>query len=205
MQGTAEGYEHMRKQIELFYTYSSPYSYLLVERMYELEKMYDVHVEWQPLVPSAEGDKNREMEPERLRYMIRDVQRIAESLNLPIVFPPRQYDPLLPLSGALVAKEMGVLFEYNIKLFHHWWGEGLDPNEGDYFAALAEELDVDVGQFLEQMNSHEVREHLQGISHRAKRLGVFGVPMTVVEDELFWGQDRIGFVSRKLTQLGLKR
>jgi 2-hydroxychromene-2-carboxylate isomerase len=194
----------MRKQIEVFYSYASPYSYLLVDQIYELEKVFDVRIEWQPLAPSPE-EKNKQVEPERIPYMLHDVQRVAEWLNLAIVFPPREYDPVPSLSGALVAKEMGVLFEYNIKLFHHWWGEGLDPNEGDYFAALAEELDVDVGRFLEQMNSHEVREHLQGISHRAKRLGVFDVPMIVVEDELFWGQDRIAFVARKLTQLGLKR
>jgi 2-hydroxychromene-2-carboxylate isomerase len=194
----------MRKQIEFFYSYASPYSYLLVDQIYEFEKVFDVRVEWQPLAPSAE-EKSRPVEPERVQYMLHDVQRVAEWLNLPIVFPPREYDPLPSLSGALVAKEMGVLFEYNIKLFHHWWGEGLDPNEGDYFAALADELDVDVGRFLEQMNSHEVREHLQGISHRAKRLGVFDVPMIAVEDELFWGHDRLPLVTRKLTQLGLKR
>ena len=150
----------MRKQIEVFYTYSSPYSYLILDRLYDLEKAYDVRVEWQPWAAASDGAKNREIEPERVRYIQRDVQRIAEFLNLPIVFSPRQYDSLSSHLGALVAKEMGVLFEYNIKVFHRWWGEGLDPNEGDYFAGLAEELDVDVGQFLEQMNSHDVREHL---------------------------------------------
>jgi 2-hydroxychromene-2-carboxylate isomerase len=190
----------MRKQIEIFYTFASPYSYLIVDRMYNLEKNFDVHVEWQPLALNPEPQA-----PERARYTARDVQRIAESLRLPLVIPPRQFDQLRPLLGALVAKEMGVLFEYNIKLFQHWWGEGLDPNEGDYFASLAEELDVLVGQFFERMNAPDVREHMQGIAQRAKRLAVFGVPTIVVEDELFWGQDRLDFVTRKLTKLGLKR
>ena len=51
---------------------------------------------------------------------------------------------------------------------------------------------------LEQSRSPEVQQQYEANTHQAIAAGIFGAPTYVVDGEMFWGQDRLDFVERKL-------
>ena len=68
-------------------------------------------------------------------------------------------------------------------------------------AAIAEENGYDGAGLVAAERSERVQALYRQFTEEAERLGVFGAPTFVIEGELFWGQDRLEFVDRKLSSL----
>jgi predicted DsbA family dithiol-disulfide isomerase len=101
---------------------------------------------------------------------------------------------------------MGVLMEYNIKVFNKWWGLGENPNEDSFMNELCDDLDIDLGDFLSKVSSSDTRERVKGIYKRGRKLGVFDTPTFVFESgERIVGYDKIGYLAQRLEKMGLRK
>jgi len=65
-------------------------------------------------------------------------------------------------------------------------------------ASLIRGIKIDPGAIIAAANSQEVREELREMTSRAAERGVFGVPTFFVNQEMFWGKDRLDFVEQRL-------
>ena len=194
--------------VEIFYSFQCPYSYLAMDRLSQISAKYDVSVLWQPYSSRvrAAGDKAPSQPSERVTYAREDAPRMARSMNMPLVMPeewPGEYfDGDKIVRGALAASELGVIMEYNIKVFHRMWGEGLDPTEQTFLMELCDDLDINPNEFAGRMSTSEIRSRVRGNFNRSRKLGVFDTPMVLINDERFHGLDRIDQIEEKLKELG---
>ena len=201
----------MSLEIEVFYSFQSPYSYLALESIYDLESKYDVQLLWQPFSAKAAGQPltPTPVIPDKLSYLLEDTKRTAVELGIPLVFPDQwpevEFDPGRATRGAVVAKDLGVLMEYNYKVFHKWWGLGENPNDDQFINQLCEELDIDLGDFLSKIATSDTRERIKGIYKRGKKLGVFDTPTFVIDKERIVGMERVPYLAGRLEKLGLLR
>jgi len=120
-------------------------------------------------------------------------------------WPSVQFDPERSIRGAIVASDLDLILEYNIKMFHRWWGESEDPNDQAFLIELCDDLDLDPNEFAGRMSTSDVRERVRGIYKRGRKLEVFDTPMILIGEERFYGIDRISLAEEKLQELGLKR
>ncbi|MCB0336179.1 MAG: DsbA family protein, partial [Bdellovibrionales bacterium] len=111
-------------------------------------------------------------------------------------------DPGRITRGAIVANDMGILMEYNFKVFHKCWGLGEDPNEESFMGELAEELDVDLGELLSKLSTTDTRERVKGVYKRGRKLGVFDTPTFLLDKERIVGIDKIDYLADRLRKLG---
>ncbi|MFN9960408.1 MAG: DsbA family protein, partial [bacterium] len=125
----------MTVNVEVFYSFQSPYSYLAMDPLYDIQEKYNVDLLWQPFSAKASGNPVPQtgILPDKLSYLLEDTKRIAGdralSLTYPENWPEVEFDPGRITRGALIANDLGVLLEYNIKVFNKWWGLGENPNE----------------------------------------------------------------------------
>ena len=201
----------MALSIEVYYSYQSPYSYLELELIYNLQHGYDVELLWQPFSAKAAGQQltPTPVVPEKLTYLFEDTNRLASELGVPLKFPEgwpeNEFDPGRVTRGALVANDMGVLMEYNYKVFDKWWGQGENPNDEAFTNQLCDELDIDLGEFLSKVSSSDTRERVKGVYKRGKKLEVFDTPTFVIDKERIYGIDKISYLEARLAKLGLKK
>ena len=199
----------MTTNIEVFYSFQSPYSYIALESLYDLANNFDIEVLWQPFSAKASGQsiQSQSIIPDKLSYLFDDTKRFAEEKNMPLVYPDAwpeaEFDPSRMTRGALIANDMGFLMEYNYKVFHKWWGLGEDPNDENFMNELCDELDVDLGEFLSKSSSSDTRERVKGIYRRGRKLGVFDTPTMMLDKERFVGIDKIPYLAQRLTDMGL--
>ena len=197
----------MIQTIEIFYSFQCPYSYLALDRLSQLEKKFEVKVLWQPFSAKAAGNsfQNSSWPPDRASYVREDVKRLAQTMNIPMVmredWPDNEPDPERSIRGAVVAGDLDIVLEYNVKMFHRWWGEGEDPNEQSFFVELCEDLDIDPNEFSGRINTTDTRERVRGIYKRGRKLQVFSTPTILIGEERFYGIDRISLVEDRLKQL----
>lgn len=202
----------MVKSIEVFYSFQSPYSYLALEPVYDIQDNYEVEVLWQPFSAKASGQQmpSTGIIPDKLTYLFEDTKRFASEhavpLHYPEGWPENEFDPGRVTRGALVAWDLGVLKEYNYKVFHKWWGLGENPNEENFMTELCDELDIDLGDFLSKVSSSDTRERVKGVYKRGRKLGVFDTPTLLIDGkERIVGIDKISYVASRLESLGLKK
>lgn len=201
----------MIQTIEIFYSFQSPYSYLAIDRLSQLQDKFDIKVLWQPYSAKAAGQnfQGGQIQPERASYIREDVVRLAHKMEMPLVmkadWPENEFDPDRSIRGAVVAGDLDLILEYNIKMFHRWWGEGEDPNTQEYFIELCDNLDIDPNELAGRMSTSDTRERVRGIYKRGRKLQVFDVPTVMIGEERFVGAERLPMVEEKLTEMGLKK
>ena len=201
----------MTLSIEVYYSFQSPYSYLALESIYDLQKNFDVELLWQPFSAKAAGQQlpPTPIIPEKLSYIFEDCARHALEMGIPLKFPENwpetEFDPGRVTRGAMIASDMGVLMEYNYKVFHKWWGLGENPNDEAFTSQLCEDLDIDLGEFLSKVSSSDTRERVKGVYKRGKKMGIFDTPSFLIDKERVVGIDRVRYLSERLEKMGLRR
>lgn len=198
--------------IEVYYSFQSPYSYLALDPIYELQDKYAVEILWQPYSAKASGQPVQQtgVIPDKLSYLFEDTKRLAAERGLSLVYPEAwpeaEFDPGRITRGAVIANDLGVLLEYNIKVFNKWWGLGENPNEDSFMNELCEDLDIDLGDFLSKVSSSDTRERVKGIYKRGRKLGVYDTPTFVIDSaERIVGFDKIPYLAARLEKMGLRK
>lgn len=105
---------------------------------------------------------------------------------MPFRFPAAH--PFNPLPHLRLALAAGCASEVITRIFDALWTTGREASEG--FDELCRELGVDSASLA----APAIKDALKQNTERAAARGVFGVPSFVIEGEVFWGADSIGFV-----------
>lgn len=198
----------MAVTVEIFYSFQSPYSYLAMDRIYELKAKHPgIEFLFQPFSAKAAGQTvpSATVIPDKLSYLFDDTTRFAREANLPLAFPQgwpeNEYDPGRITRGAIVASDMEVLTEYNLIVFNKVWGLGQNPNEENFINELCEDLDIELGEFLSKLSASDTRERVKGIYTRGRKLGVFDTPTFVIGQERIYGIDKLGYLAQRLAEI----
>ncbi len=81
------------------------------------------------------------------------------------------------------------------------WAQERNIADADTLASLLAEQGL-ASTRLDDARTPEVQARYDANTQRAIDAGVFGAPSYVVDGELFWGQDRLDFVERRLQSAG---
>jgi 2-hydroxychromene-2-carboxylate isomerase len=208
---------------DLFWSFRSPYSYLVTQRLLELERDFDAKANVRPVYPIALRIDGffKTVNPLWWSYLRRDVARMAEMLGLPYV-PPNPDPIVMDLTSGEVAKEqpyiaqltrLGVaaaergnglelLKEVSAVIF----GGTRDWHLGDHLARAVARSGLDLAQLDRAIETDADRcEATIADNEAAQNAGHWGVPLMVFEGEPFFGQDRFETLKWRMTQKGLKR
>lgn len=192
------------REITVYTDYKSPYAHLAVRPAYALEVEYDVRLNWLPYtlnIPLYLGnvDDRNDHQWRRVRYSYMDARRLANRVGLVVRGPKKIFDSSLAGIGMLFAKREGVFRRYNDIVFDRFWKRELDIEDPQALKSVLHEAGAETSSFLEYQRGEGRREHDRVIAE-AHDLGVFGVPMFVLDGELFWGGDRIDLLKERLHQ-----
>jgi 2-hydroxychromene-2-carboxylate isomerase len=184
-------------RLEMWCELASPYTYLAAMRIEGLAAAAGVEVAWQPFalgpIFAAMGWSTSPFEiyPAKGRYMWRDVEREAAALGLPMrrssVFPR---NTVAAARVALLGVERGWGPRFIRAALAANFAEDRDLAAPAVIDEVLTELGLDPALRAEA-ESPSYRPRLRAATERAAALGIFGAPMFVVGDELFWGNDRL--------------
>lgn len=186
------------KNVFVHYDYASPWAFIASE-IAERE-LPGIPLTWVPtylrgLESFATGVPYTSA---KLTYIMRDLVRVAEHEKVPLN-PPASFpiDGLSTLRAAIVAQERGAFDRYHRTAFRAAWSEARDVSNKTVAAALlAEAIGSTAAEAEAAMTDPSVKTKLRENTEKAAARGVFGVPTFFVDDEMFWGHDRMAYVLR---------
>ncbi|MHA1152933.1 MAG: 2-hydroxychromene-2-carboxylate isomerase [Alphaproteobacteria bacterium] len=192
----------MAAAIEFYFDFSSPYGYLAAQRIEEVIEEYQREVLWKPFLLGAvfktTGAKPLLDIPIKGDYARHDLARSARLFDTPFVLP--ETFPFMSVAACRATywlnesdpEEARELIE---ALYHTAFGEGQSIAEPAEVAAVAEELGHDPDEVLAALQEPRIKSLLRREVEAAIAKGVFGSPYIIVDDEPFWGFDRLDDVA----------
>jgi 2-hydroxychromene-2-carboxylate isomerase len=195
----------MPEDVDFFFDFVSPYTYLaqtqlagLAERSGARFRLWPMHL--LNLMKQVGNAPTTVLCANKLKYATRDIGRWVSRYGVPFQLNQHVFkgDTALALRGALVAQKQGVEDAYNRALFNAFWSEGLDVNDRAVLARRLDAAGLDGKAILKTADEPSYREQLEKNTALAAERGVFGSPTFIIGDDLFFGNDRLGFLEERL-------
>ncbi len=195
----------MSTTIEYFHSLSSPWAYLGAQRLYAIAERHRATVIPRPILVLQEngGIPLRTRPDARQAYHAVELDRWRRYLDLPLKLKPRHY-PTQPYESCLLviaARQLGLDANgLSFRLLEALWANERDTLDPQVRHAVALETGLDADAVVAHAASAAVREEWDRNREDALRLGIFGTPNYVLDGEIFWGQDRLEFLDRRLQE-----
>jgi 2-hydroxychromene-2-carboxylate isomerase len=77
--------------------------------------------------------------------------------------------------------------------FNAYWRDNINLEDIEEIKNLLRKIDIDINKFFDDLENIEIKEKLKKITNLAFEKEVFGAPTFIVNDKLFWGQDRLDY------------
>jgi 2-hydroxychromene-2-carboxylate isomerase len=199
----------MPHTIDYFFSPVSPWAYLGHERFARIAtaakaKINVLPVDLGRVFPVSGGLPLAKRAPQRQAYRLVELKRFSELLGLPLNVQPRFF-PASPHDAAklIIAVDQADGTEAALRIafamLRGVWAEQRNIAEPTVLQAMLAETRL-APRRLEDSQSQAVDERYEADSQRAIDAGVFGAPTYVVDGEMFWGQDRLDFLERRLAK-----
>ncbi len=198
----------MSLQIDYYFAPHSPWTYLGHLRFWDIARAAGARIRVLPVdlggkvFPVSGGLPLPKRAPQRQAYRLLELERFSEYLHAPIVLQPK-YFPVAADDAArlIIAVEMkdGTHAAMHITdaVLRAVWVEERNIADEATLARLLAERELPAAR-LQESRSQAVHERYEADTQAAIDAGVFGAPTYVVDGELFWGQDRLDFLQRRL-------
>ena len=192
----------MIKPLEFYFDFISPYSFLAHKQIRKIENKEGIKIIYKPVLlgglHNLHGIKAPAFIPAKAKHMVRDCKLIAEKNNIRFKF--NSYFPIRSLNlmrGVLVAEEDNVKKYYIDNIFNTIWQDGLNMNDTIVIQKILQNLNINPKTFSLRTTSSLIKDLLRKKTNDAYEKGVFGAPTFVVNNKIFWGQDRIEFALKE--------
>ena len=194
-----------RKRVEYFFDFGSPTSYLAWTQLPKIAAASGAEIVWRPMllggVFKATGNASPVSVPAKGRWMNEDIRRWAARYGVPFRHNPHFPINTLGLMRGAVGLQLRRPQDFGryLEVVHRALWEG-EKNLGDaaVLAATLTEAGFDAEAFVALIADPEVKARLVATTEEAVARGVFGAPTFFVGDAMFFGQDRLDFVSEAL-------
>ncbi len=188
----------MIKPFEFYFDFGSPYSFLAHKKIRKIEKENSIKIKYMPVLLGgllkSTGIKANVEIPIKAKYMIRDCKLCAEKCSIEFKF--NSYFPITTLNlmrCVLIAEKKMFEQDFINNIFDAIWKDGLNLNDDTVVEKLLKNLDINPKTFFDEATNPKIKEELKKITSTAYTKGIFGVPSFVVNNKIFWGQDRLEF------------
>ena len=198
----------MRRTIDYYFAPQSPWAYLGHQRLITIARAAQAEVRVMPVdlggkvFPISGGLPLPKRAPQRQAYRLLEIKRYSDHLQIPLNPQPRFF----PVNGddaarLIIAVDQHDGAEAAMKIagavLRACWAQERNMADAKVLAELLAEQGLAAAR-LEQSYSQSVQERYEAYTQQAIDAGVFGAPTYSIDGELFWGQDRLDFVERKL-------
>lgn len=194
--------------IDYYFAPQSPWAYLGHERLARMARAAGAAVRVLPMdlggrvFPVSGGLPLPKRAPQRQAYRLVELRRWADWLDMPLNLHPKYFPVPADDAARLIlavdaADGSEAAMALTGTLLRACWSEEANIADPATLAATLVRCGLP-GERLEQSREADIQARYDAVTAQAVEAGVFGAPSYVIDGEIFWGQDRLDFVARRL-------
>ncbi|MDA9646309.1 2-hydroxychromene-2-carboxylate isomerase [Candidatus Pelagibacter sp.] len=184
----------MTKEIDFYFDFISPYSYLA---HLKIKQTKNINFNYKPVLlgglHNLQGITAPAFIKPKLKHMISDCDLIAKKNKFNFIWNSK-----FPINSLNIMR--GYLFINNINkklylnvMFDSYWKDNLDTSNEKILKSLLKKCKIDPNSFFEGIKDTKIKDELKNVTQEAHNNEVFGAPTFIVNNKIYWGQDRLEF------------
>ncbi len=187
----------MTKSIDFYFDFISPYSFLAYKKLNTLNKNDHIRINYKPILLgglhnlggiTAPAFNNRKM-----KNMKNDCKLIADKNRIEFKWNDNfPVNTLYIMRGYLIINDK-LKKKYFDVCFDYYWKENINISEEKNMDKLLTTCSINKEDFLKKINDSKTKDELKHLTNLAFEKDIFGAPTFVVNNKIFWGQDRLDY------------
>jgi len=192
----------MSSHIDFYFDIISPYSYIAHKKIQKIKEQQKIIFNYKPILLGGLHNLAGISAPAFNKYKIKNMQSDCELVSKKnnISFKWNLKFPINSLSimrGYLSVEDSQKEDYLNI-FFNAYWKDNLDLSSEKEFSKLLENIKIDSKIFFDRISRQSIKDTLKQLTNDAFKKEVFGAPTFIVNNKIFWGQDRLEYALEEL-------
>ena len=187
----------MTKSVDFYFDFISPYSFLAYKKLNSLNKNNKININYKPILLGGLHKLGNITPPafneRKMKNMKNDCELVARKNNIEFrwndKFPINSLDLM---RGYLIINEKIKKIFFDL-CFDAYWKNNVDLSNNKNFESILDNCLIDKDFFFKEIQNQKIKEELKQLTDKAFKKDIFGAPTFIVNNKIFWGQDRLDY------------
>ena len=187
----------MIKSIDFYFDFISPYSYLAYYKLKSLKNYSEININFKPILLGGlhklGGITAPAFNERKLKNMKDDCNLVAKKNKILFYWNSKFPINSLYLMRGYLAIDENFKKKYFEICFDAYWKNNVDISKDSKINEILNNIGIDEKKFLSKIENIDIKEKLKNLTNLAFEKNIFGAPTFVVNNKIFWGQDRLEY------------
>ncbi len=184
----------MIKLIDFYFDFISPYSYLAHKKLVSLN---NINVNYKPILLGGlhklGGITAPAFNERKMKNMKNDCELISKKNKIKFIWNNKfPINSISLMRGYLVIDDK-LKKKYIDNCFNAYWKDDIDISNEENLSKILKKCEIDINFFNENIKQQKIKDELKELTNNAFEMDIFGAPTFIVNQKLFWGQDRLDY------------
>jgi len=187
----------MTKSIDFYFDFISPYSYLAYKRIKKINKKEELKINYKPILLGGLHKLGGITAPafnlRKMKNMKNDCELVALKNKIDFKWNTKfPINTLYLMRGYLIVDDNLKEKFFDI-CFDAYWKDDIDISIEKNLEQILNSVKIDKKKFFEDIQDTKIKNKLKDLTNTAFEKDIFGAPTFIVNDKIFWGQDRLDY------------
>ena len=192
----------MSSYIDFYFDVISPYSYIAHKKIQKIKESQKVIFNYKPILlgglHNLAGINAPAFNKYKMKNMQSDCELVSKKNNISFIWSSKFPINSLSIMRGYISLNETQKDDYLNTFFDAYWKGNLDISSEKEFSELLGSLKIDSKNFFEKIKQQSIKDNLKKLTSDAFEKEVFGAPTFIVNNKIFWGQDRLEYALEEL-------
>ena len=184
----------MINHIDFYFDIISPYAYIAYKKIL---KHKNIVFNYKPIflggLHKLAGIEPPAFNEYKLKNNINDCNLVSENNNIKFKWNSNFPINSLDIMRGYISINKNKQNDYLDCFFDAYWKDNLDLSSNENISKLLSDLNIDSENFFKSIKEQSIKDQLINLTNDAFQKEVFGTPTFIVDNKIFWGQDRLEY------------
>ena len=187
----------MTKSIDFYFDFISPYSFLAYKKIKIIDRKEKLKINYKPILLGGlhklGGITAPAFNERKMKNMKNDCELVALKNNINFKWNTKfPINTLYLMRGYLVIDDKLKKKFFDI-CFDAYWKDNIDVSNDNNFNEILNLAKIKKEKFFKDIQNVKIKDKLKDLTNIAFEKNIFGAPTFVVNNKIFWGQDRLDY------------
>jgi 2-hydroxychromene-2-carboxylate isomerase len=192
----------MSSHIDFYFDIISPYSYIAHKKIQKIKEQQKIIFNYKPILlgglHNLAGISAPAFNKYKMKNMQSDCELVSKKNNISFKWNLKFPINSLSIMRGYLSVEDSQKEDYLNIFFNAYWRDNLDLSSEKEFSKLLDNLKIDSKIFFDKISQQSIKDTLKQLTNDAFEKEVFGAPTFIVNNKIFWGQDRLEYALEEL-------
>ena len=189
----------MSKYIDFYFDVISPYAFIAHKKIEKIKKNKKILFNYMPFLlgglHNLAGITAPGFNKFKMTNMKNDCDLVSKKNDIKFKWNDNfPINSLFLMRGFLLIKKE-LQYNYINKIFDAYWVDNKDMTKEENIISILNQLKIDNKFFFDGISNKKIKDELKKLTNEAFNKEIFGAPTFVVNNKIFWGQDRLEYAS----------